>query len=84
MNHKTWFEYLFNEAEPTKSTYRCRLCHKHYDAFGLQKRYKSPFSDEKGTLKKYKSDNKKAIAEHGKTPGHKAVIEILQERSAKK
>lgn len=82
--HKTWFEYLFNEKEPVKSTYRCRLCFKYYDEFGLQERYKSALADEKGTLKKYKADNKKSIAEHANIPGHKAVVQLLQERSAKR
>lgn len=82
--HKVWFEYLFNEAEPVKSTYRCRLCYKYFDEFGVQKKYKSALADEKGTLKKYKADNKRSLADHGNIPGHKAVIQILQDRSAKR
>lgn len=82
--HKVWFEYVFNKAEPAKSTFRCRLCSKHYDEFGLQKKYKSALADEKGTLKKYKADNKKAMAEHANIPGHQAVVQILQDRGAKR
>lgn len=82
--HKVWFEYLFNAAEPATSTYRCRLCYKYYDEFGLEGRYKSALANVGGTLKKYKADNKKSIAEHGNSPGHTAVVQILQERSAKR
>lgn len=82
--HKVWFEYLFNEKQPASSTFRCRLCTKYYDAFGLQQRYKSVLANEKGTLKKYKHDNKKAIAEHANNPGHTTVIQTLQDQSAKR
>lgn len=84
VKHKVWFEYLFNEEEPVKSTYRCRLCFKYFDKFGLQKQYKNAFADEKGTLKKYKADNKKFIAAHGNIPGHQAIVQILQEKSFKR
>lgn len=79
-----WFEYVFNKKDPVKSTFRCRLCNKYYDAFGFQQRYKSALAEENGTLKKYKHDNKKAIAEHPKIPGHIAVIQKLQDQSAKR
>lgn len=70
--------------EPAKSTYRCRLCYKYFNEFGLQQRYKSVFADESGTLKKYKHDNKKAMIEHANIPGHKTIVQILQERSSKR
>lgn len=82
--HKIWFEYLFNEAEPEKSTYRCRLCFKYYDKFGLQKQHKNALADENGALRKYKYDNKKCIAEHANIPGHKAIVQTLQEKSHKR
>lgn len=82
--HTIWLEYIFNEKEPTKSTFRCRLCYKYYDQFGLQNRYKSSLSNEEGTLKKYKRDNQKSLAEHAKSPGHTAVVQTLQERSSKR
>lgn len=82
--HKEWFEYLFNDKDPVKSTYRCRLCYKYYDNFGLQKRYKSGFAEEKGTLRTRKNDNKQHIAEHAKTPGHAAIVQTLQAQAAKR
>lgn len=82
--HKMWFQYIFNKEEPVKSTYRCRLCHKYYDEFNLDKRWKSPFSAEVGTLKKYKKDNKDAISDHGKSVGHQNIIQMLQDQSAKR
>lgn len=78
--HNIWFEYLFNASKPVESTYRCRLCMKYYDKFGLEGRYRSALADEKGTLKKYKFDNKRSIAEHANIPGHKAVIQLLQDK----
>lgn len=83
-DNKVWFEYLFNEQDPTKSTYRCRLCFKHYDEFHLQQKYKSPLASEEGTLKKTKSENRRAISEHSKNVGHKTVIQILEEKSSKR
>lgn len=82
--NKVWFEYLFNEADPQHSTYRCRLCHKYYDRLNLPPRYKNALAFEKGTLKDAKTDNKKAIAEHANIPGHKSIVEILQKASAKR
>lgn len=82
--HKVWFEYLFNKEEPVKSTFWCRLCYKYYDQFNLPQNHRNSFADEKGTLKKYKFENKKFLAEHGNIPGHKAVVQLLQERSEKR
>lgn len=82
--NKVWIEYLFNEAEPPKSTVRCRLCAKYYDKFNLPPRYKNAFANKDGTLKDTKGRNKEAIAEHAKTPGHNNIIQLLQKASAKR
>lgn len=81
---KIWVEYIYDEKNPKKSTFRCRLCHAHYDEFGLEKRYKSAFASESGTLKSNKKENRKAITEHAKSPGHNNVIELLEKRSSKR
>ena len=38
---RTWFEYLFDQTNPTESRYRCRLCHKYSDQFSLGAQYNS-------------------------------------------
>lgn len=83
-DNKQWFEYLFNEIDPKKSTYRCRLCFEHYDKFSLEKRYKNSLAYKEGTLKSDKSENMKTIRDHANTPGHKTIIQILEQQSAKK
>lgn len=83
-NNKVWFEYQFNSADPKESTYRCRICHKYYDEFKLQSRYKNTFADEKGSLRTLKADNKKAILEHSKSSAHTTIIQMLTERKAKR
>lgn len=80
--HKSWFEYLFNEASPSRSTFRCRLCAKYYDEFNLEKRYKTALAFEDGVLKSDKYENKKALLEHANTHGHKTIIQILQENNS--
>lgn len=84
VKHKNWFEYVFNEASPSRSTFRCRLCFNYYDKFGLENRYKSALANEEGTLKSDKYENKKAIREHATIPGHQTVIQVLQEKNAKR
>lgn len=83
-SNKVWIEYLFNSAEPAKSTYRCRLCHKYYDEFRLRPQYRSGIAEEAGTLKADKSLNKFAINAHVKTYSHTTIIEKLQIRSTKR
>lgn len=82
--NKIWFEYLFNSAEPKKSTFRCRICYKYYDNLKLEQRYKSGLAYETGTLRAQKSKNKIAIAEHAKNTGHLTIIQILEQKNAKR
>lgn len=81
---KSWFEYIYNVESPERSTYRCRICHKYYDDFGLSNRYKSPLANTDGTLKSDKSENRRAIQDHPKKHGHLKVIEKLEERNCKR
>lgn len=48
---RQWFEYLHNENEPRKSTFRCRICYKKYDDFKLDPRYKPQVAKEGGYLR---------------------------------
>lgn len=82
--HKSWFEYLFSEGNPSRSTFRCRLCSKYYDEFKLDRRYKTALAFEDGVLKSDKYENKKALIEHPNNQGHKIIIQILQEKNSKK
>ena len=77
-NIRTWWEYLPNAAEPRKSAYRCKLCHKYYDQFKLDPRYKTSFAREEGQLRNTKRKNRDEISQHGTTPGHRKVVEELQ------
>lgn len=81
---KSWLEYKFDDKNPRQSKFRCRICHEHYDSFGLEKRYKSSFASESGTIKSNKKENRKAILEHPKSPGHMNIIDILEKREAKR
>lgn len=81
---KSWFEYLFNGENPQLSTYRCRLCHKYYDEFGLQSNHKPALAEAAGSRRFDKAQNKKRILDHSKTPGHMKIIEILEKKSAKR
>lgn len=81
---RSWFEYIYNAEYPDKSAYRCRLCHKYYDSFGLENRYKPDLAKEEGTLKKDKKENRKTLVDHAKLQSHLKVVEILQQRSSKR
>lgn len=83
-SNKVWIEYLFNSAEPKKSTYRCRLCHKYFDEFKIRPQYKSSIADEEGMLRFDKKLNRFAITSHANSSSHTTVIEKLQLRSAKR
>lgn len=66
-----WFEYKFNAENPTESTYCCRLCSKHFDAFKLAKNFRSPLVD--GTLGSYKT-NCNNLSKHAKSIGKVLLI----------
>lgn len=80
----SWFEYIFNEESPERSTYRCRICHKYYDEFGLQSNHKTGLAETGGMLRSDKAQNKRNILDHPKKPGHLKIIETLERRSAKR
>lgn len=90
--NKVWIEYtsiyeakcIFNEAKPTESTLRCKVCSKYYDKLNLPLRYKNAFARGEGTLKDTKGRNKEAIAEHPKCPGHIHIIQLLEKAAAKR
>lgn len=79
-SQKNWFEYLPNEADPTISRYRCRLCAKYSDEFGSSSRIENEFALKGGMLKSSKQDNEDAIKEHTFTSEHRNIIQILEER----
>lgn len=83
-SNKVWFDYLYNDTHPKESTYRCRICHQYYDEFKLQQRYKTTFAEEQGSLRAYKADNKKAIMEHSKSSSHTTIIQLLEQKRAKR
>lgn len=82
--NKEWFEYMRNERYPQHSMYRCRLCTKYYDSFGLDSRYKNAIAYPEGTLKFKKYENKDIISKHANIPGHKAIVQQLQQKSEKR
>lgn len=81
---KTWFEYIFNEASPKESRYRCRICNKHYDELNLPSNHRSLLADKDGMLRKDKAQNRRNILEHATKPGHMKVIEILERKMRKR
>lgn len=82
--NKHWFEYVLNSANPERSTYRCKLCYRYYDKFGLEQRYKNALAFPEGTLKFQKHTNKQILSEHSSSPGHKTIVQILQNQHAKR
>jgi len=83
-DNKVWFECLFNEKEPVKSTYRCRLCHKYFDTFKMDKRYKPSLASETGVLKNDYEKNREMIANHGKQSQHQEIIRKLEVQAVDK
>lgn len=81
---KSWFEYIWNADFPERSAYRCRLCHKYWESFGLQSNHKPAVARVEGTWKRDKPENRRVIQEHPKSVGHLKVIEILEQRSIKR
>lgn len=83
-NNKNWFEYLPNNENPVASRYRCRLCHKYYDEFNLDKRHKNALANDEGQLNQKLEKNREIISNHGSSKGHLNVVEILQKHSKKR
>lgn len=83
-NNKNWFEYVVNTNAPESSTFRCKLCYKYYDKFGLEARYKNALAYPEGTLKFQKHTNKQIISEHSNCPGHTTIVQILQRQHVKR
>lgn len=79
-----WIEYIFNNAEPKKSTIRCRLCNKYFDEFKIKPQYKSSLASKEGLLRSNKFKNKEILAAHATSPSHLTIIEKLEERSTKR
>jgi hypothetical protein len=77
---RVWFVYYFNQDDPAKSTYGCRLCRDYYDNFQLSYRYKSALASPGGTLKSSKKANNDEINGHPKSSSHLAVIKNLQDQ----
>jgi hypothetical protein len=75
-----WFEYLPDFSNMAASKYQCRLCHKYYDFFKLDKRYKpnvaNPFLGSN-----YKK-NQEVFQHHASSRGHTEIIKLLIQRNA--
>lgn len=84
LKSKIWFEYLYNQDHPENSTYRCRLCYRNYDKFGLNKSHKSVLAFKEGVLKSTYKKNWDMIANHTSTKSHQSVIESLRELKRKR
>ena len=83
---RTWFEYLFDQTNPTESRYRCRLCHKYSDQFSLGAQYNSRMREKDGRefvrgTKEPKRKNRNHINAHSKSPSHQRLIEWLRSRA---
>lgn len=79
-SHKNWFEYLFDDDDPTHSRYRCRLCSKYFAEFGLPSDGANEFAVKGGVLKPSRQGNEDAINGHAFTREHRNTIQILEER----
>jgi len=77
-DHKHWFAFLPNIADPSSSTYRCRLCFKYFDKFKLEDRFRSVLANEEGIIRKAYKSNHETITEHAKSTQHHLIIQRLQ------
>lgn len=82
--NKNWFEYLFNSENPVTSRYRCRLCHKYFDAFNLDKRHKSTLASDEGHLNPKLEKNRDIISGHAGSKTHLSIVEILKKGNQKR
>ena len=82
--NKIWFEYLFNANNPEKSRYRCRICHKYYDALSMEANYKTALAFEEGVLKTTRKKNADKINKHAISRAHKEIIGFLVQGKKKK
>ncbi|CAG7815274.1 unnamed protein product [Allacma fusca] len=74
---RQWFEYLPNE-KPEESRYRCRLCYKYMQTYGIPRSNWGPVESERGQLKRTECDNRNVINSHGKKKSHLEIMKRLQ------
>ncbi len=77
---KQWFEYVYNEMEPSKSTVRCRICYRWFDKLHLHERYKSDLATENGMLTDDYETNRRKISKHSSSKMHVKIVEMLREK----
>jgi hypothetical protein len=75
----TWFQFLYDTANPDTSTIRCRICASHYDQLPLDNRHKPRLALELGWEPTDRKQTTEKMKKHYDSKSHTAVIKGLKE-----
>ena len=80
---KHWFEYLYDNANPALSRFRCWVCNTFWDLAMLSPSYKPALARNEGKLRSSRPNNWKDIKDHMDNEGHIYLNNLMKKEGVK-